>query len=126
MTMRALAILALLLGSAGAAHSQNITPEEARKFFDRYVQLSDAYDTGLADLYSDSARITSLRRYPIANQNRTIKISGAQWRTMIRTSMPAARAKGDRSEFKNLRIEPVGDLIRVRADRYAVVKCYWD
>ena len=45
---------------------------------------------------------------------------------MLRAVMPAAKAKGDRSEFKNVRTESAGDLPRVRADRYSVLKCYWD
>lgn len=122
----AIVALALILRVAGLVHAQAVTPEEAKKLFERYVMLGDAYDGAIADLYLDTSRITSLRRGPVAGQDRMLEIDGARWRGMVRAAMPVARARGDRSEFKNVRMEPAGELVRVRAERYAVVKCYWD
>jgi hypothetical protein len=118
--------LALILGLTAVVHAQAIAPDEARRFFERYVALGDAYDVAIAELYLDTSRITSLRRGPVASQDRMLEIDGARWRGMVRAAMPVARARGDRSEFRNVRMEPAGEQVRVRAERYAVVKCYWD
>jgi hypothetical protein len=118
--------LALVLGSTAVVHAQAVAPDEARRFFERYVTLGDAYDVAVADLYLDTARITSLRRGPAPSQDRMLEIDGARWRGMVRAAMPVARARGDRSEFRGVRMEPAGEQVRVRAERYAVVKCYWD
>ncbi|MET0850257.1 MAG: hypothetical protein ABW020_03920 [Candidatus Rokuibacteriota bacterium] len=118
--------LTLILGLAGVVHAQAVSPDEARRFFERYVALGDAYDGAIADLYLDTSRITTLRRGPVAGQDRTLEIDGARWRGLVRAAMPVARTRGDRSEFRNVRVEPAGELVRVLAERYAVVKCYWD
>jgi hypothetical protein len=123
--IRAIAILVVALAVPDVTHGQSISPEEGKRFFERYVRLGDAYDTAVADLYLDTSRITSVRRYPTGIY-RTIEIPGHEWRATIRNAMPMARAKGDRSEFKNVRVDVDGRLMRVRADRYPVLKCYWD
>ena len=118
-----LAALGIALGVIEASHALDL--QEGRRFFDRYVALGNSYNPSLATLYADSAAIKTTRRYP-TGQIRSLELTGAQWKTLIQKAMPLARAQGDRSEFKNVRFEAVGDDIRVRADRYSVRKCYWD
>lgn len=101
------------------------TPVEGRKFFDRYMQLNDAFDPEVANLYTDASKIKALRRYP-GGTDRVIEIAGAQWRSMLVSSMPAAKSKGDFSRFTNIRVEREGDKVRVTADRYSTLKCYTD
>lgn len=125
MLVRALFVLALAASAMEEVNSQPLQVAEARAFFDRYVALGDAYDSSLAELYSDNGRIKSTRRYP-DGQSRTLEISGTQWKGMIRSAMPLAKAQGDRSDFKNVRVEQAGGLTRIKADRYSVRKCYWD
>lgn len=113
--------LCLACGGAGAA----VTSAEALQFFDRYVKLGEAFDPALADLYRDESRIQARRRMGVGN-DRLMELTGAQWRPLIRNAMPAAKARGDRARFSNLKAEPQGERTRVRAERYSVLKCYTD
>ena len=120
-------LVAGLVGAllACSAWGQGITSVEGKKFFERYVALGEAYDVAVADLYLDNSRIVSLRLYP-TGQQKTLEMTGAQWKQLIRGAMPLAKLKGDRSEYKNVRLESARSVVRVRADRYSVLKCYWD
>jgi hypothetical protein len=121
-----LGVLVLPIAAAiGEPHAQDVQATEARAFFDQYVALGDAYDSSLAELYAADARIRSTRRYP-DGQSRTLEMTGTQWKAMIRSVMPLAKAEGDRSDYKKIRIERTGQLMRIKADRYSVRKCYWD
>ena len=112
---------AVLTTSAGAS----VDVAEGRHFFDRFVQLSDAFDPAVADLYADSSKIKWLRRYPDGAE-RVMEMPGSQWRSALTSLMPLAKAKGDRSKYTNVRVEPAGERLRIRADRYSVLKCYSD
>jgi hypothetical protein len=118
-----LAVLGIALVVIGTSHALDV--HEGQRFFDRYVALGDSFNPSLATLYADSATIKSTRRYP-TGQIRSIELTGTQWKNLIEKAMPLAKAQGDRSEFKNVRLEAIGDDIRVKADRYSVRKCYWD
>ena len=118
-----LAALGIAFGVVGTSHALDL--QEGQRFFDRYVALGKSYNPSLATLYADSAAIKTTRRYP-TGQIRSLELTGTQWKTLLQKAMPLAKAQGDRSEFKNVRFEAIGDDIRVRADRYSVRKCYWD
>lgn len=125
--MRRAGVLTLILGMATVATvwAQGLASTDARAFFDRYVALESSYDASLADLYADDARITSTRRFRNGS-SRTLEMTGRQWKSLIVAALPVARAQGDRSDYTNVRVETLGERIRIRADRYAVRKCYWD
>ena len=99
--------------------------QEAKQFLARYVALGHAFDIALANLYADDAVIRIYRRYPHGLE-RSLEMKGVQWKDLIRTGMPLAKAQNDRSEYK----EPsfvVGDgRVRIGATRYSLRKCYWD
>ena len=110
----------VLVAFVSSAWGQAVTLGEGRTFFERYVVLDESFDAALADLYLDDSRIKTLRRYP-TGQERRLEMNGTQWKQLIRAAMPIARAKGDRSEYRNVRFELSGSLLRVRADRYSVL-----
>jgi hypothetical protein len=116
-------LLGVALGATTASHALEL--QEGQRLFDRYVALGDSFNPSIATLYADSATIKSTRRYP-TGQVRSLELTGTQWKDLVQKAMPLAKAQGDRSEFKNVRVEAVGDDIRVKADRYSVRKCYWD
>ena len=118
-----LAVIGIALGAIETSHALDL--QEGRRFFDRYIALGNSYNPSLATLYADSAAIKTTRRYP-TGQIRSLELTGTQWKTLLQKAMPLAKAQGDRSEFKNVRFEAIGDDIRVKADRYSVRKCYWD
>ncbi len=99
--------------------------DSARAFFDRHNALGDAFDVALADDYADTAVIKSERVYQ-HGLKRDIEVSAAQWKMLINTGMELSRARGDRSEYSQVRVETDGQRATVRATRYSVLRCYED
>ena len=97
----------------------------AQTFFSKYIELGDAYDPELANLYSDSAKIHTLRRYPQGFE-RSLELSGKQWKTIMIPAMPLAKIQGDRSIFSDIEISVTDTHTKVKATRYSVRKCYID
>lgn len=115
-------IAALLAGTcviASAAEAGNT----GEAVFNRYVALERAFDPATADLYCDSALIRNVRKYP-DGQERTLEMPAAKYKALIRTAMPAAKAKGDFSKYTNVVYTPEGANIRINADRYSEMKQY--
>src|SRR5262245_55835685 len=108
-----------------ALPAQALDLPEARRFFDRYVALGQAFDPEVAALYADEAAIKARRRYPNGHE-RVLELDGIQWKALVKNAIPLAKAQNDRSEYRNVKLEIVGDTVRIRADRYVVRKCYWD
>lgn len=99
--------------------------ESASDFFNRYGQLNGRFDSSVADLYSDAAKIHTLRRYPFGLV-RTVVLSGAQWKKVIIATMPLAKAKNDRGSTSNVTISKHGNGYKIKANRYSNIKCYTD
>jgi hypothetical protein len=55
--------------------------ELAKELFDKYIQLSDSFESSVADLYSDDAKIHTYRKYPHGLE-RAMELSGAQWKQL--------------------------------------------
>jgi hypothetical protein len=113
------------LAAASAASDQGITIKEGQKFFDRLVKLFQSYDPAIAELYSDASLISARWHFP-NGEVRTVELTGRQLKSDVGTQIEKAKASGARSEFRNVRFEPEGVLLRIRAERYSVHKCYWD
>lgn len=114
-------VLILFLGSYNVCQAQG-TPLE---FFNRYKALSDNFDTEIADLYSDTAKISTYRVYPHGLE-RSMELNGKQWKSLLTKVMPIAKAKNDKSTFSNIKITKLEKGFRLKADRYSTVKCYTD
>jgi hypothetical protein len=104
---------------------QSANLEAVRAFFDKYVELCDTYDVEVANLYSDSAVIAAYRRYPHGVE-RSMEITGSQWKMLLDKTMSLSQAQADRSTYKNIRIIFDGSKATIRADRYSERKCYTD
>ncbi|MGR0305825.1 hypothetical protein [Acinetobacter beijerinckii] len=100
----------------------NSSPKE---FFNHYITLGDNFDPALADLYSDSAKIQTYRKYPHGLE-RSMELTGLQWKMLINKLMPIAKANDDRSKFSNIKIIPLDKKYKIKADRYSTQKCYTD
>ena len=98
-------------------------PESAQALWDAYVDLGTAFDPGIADLYADSATIRNTRRYP-DGRTQSLRMSGAEYKVLIRRAMPVARARGDVDVYSNVRLEEAGDRVRITATRYSTLKKY--
>lgn len=99
--------------------------ETPQAFFARYVQLGANFDIAVIDLYADDARITSLRRYPNGREQ-SMRLDGVKWKSVIAQVMSTARGRGDVSEYSAIQMLEDGDRIKIRANRYSVLKCYTD
>lgn len=106
--------------------SQHVTADEsAERFFGKYIQLSDSFDSSVAELYSDNAKIHAYRKYPHGTE-RQMEIPGAQWKQLIARVMPLAKAQNDRSIYSEVAINRLGNGYKIKANRYSNRKCYTD
>jgi len=115
-------IAALFAGTCVIASSAQAA-NNGEAVFSRYVALERSFDPAAADLYCDNALIRNVRKYP-DGQERTLELPAAKYKELIRTVMPAAKAKGDVSKYSNVVYAPEGPNIRITADRYSEMKKY--
>jgi hypothetical protein len=99
--------------------------ELAKELFDKYVQLSDSFESSVADLYSDDAKIHTYRKYPHGLE-RAMELSGVQWKQLLVKAMPLAKAQNDKSVFSEVTISNYGSGHKIKANRYSNRKCYTD
>jgi hypothetical protein len=121
MSFRRVALLLPLLFQAAVGAEDATT--KARAVFERYASLEAAFDPAVADLYSDAAVIKNKRTYP-TGQVRELTMPAAQYKALIRESMPLARQRGDYSVYSETTFSNEGRNIRITATRYSVLKKY--
>ena len=129
----ALAILAVLAGVAPtlrAAPAEDAKAAEkrsefkpARQLFERYGALSAAFDTTMADLFSDSAHIENTRRNPDSTV-KVLTLPAPAYKDLIRKVMPLARARNDRNTYSKVTYVAEGPNVRIRGQRYSTLKKY--
>jgi hypothetical protein len=133
MTHIAIAALGLLLAAASADAADpapktkpaTATPAiaEARRLFERYVALEKAFDPAAADLYADEAVIQNKRKYP-DGQVKTMSMPAPRYKALIRSAMPAAKARNDRNTYSDVRYNAEGTGVRITAQRFSELKKY--
>jgi len=116
-------LVVVLLASSCVIASAAQPANSGEALFQRYLALERAFDPAAADLYCDSALIRNVRKYP-DGQERTMELPAAKYKELIRSVMPAAKAKGDVSKYTNVVYAPEGPNIRITADRYSEMKKY--
>jgi hypothetical protein len=103
---------------------ETTAPEaRARTFFARFVEISHAFDPAVADLYADEARIVSVRKYPHGAE-RTLQMPGVEYKALLRSAMPLAKARGDTNTYADISYQRQGARVWVRATRYSALKQY--
>lgn len=97
---------------------------EAQSFFQKYQNLSLNNDPKLADLYSDNATISNTRYYP-NGQQKELRWTGAQFKTLIASSAKLAKAQNDKDTFSKITYTPAGrDSVEIKAMRHSERKNY--
>lgn len=96
---------------------------EVKSLFDKYKRMESDFDPSLADLYSDEVVIRITRKYP-DGAARVMTIPAKQYKQLIRTAMPAAKARGDTNVYKNSTYSRDGDGVRIKSSRYSNLKKY--
>ena len=118
-------LILFLLISGIDTFAADADENSAKEFFRDYVELGENFDTSIANLYLDSAIIRNLRRYPNGSE-KSMQLTGAQWKALITKVMPVAKARGDKSTFSRIIISIDGKQAKIKANRYSNIKCYTD
>ncbi len=96
---------------------------KAKEFFERYVVLEKAFDPSQADLYSDEAKIQNIRTYP-AGQKRNLTMPATEYKKLIRSAMPLAKARGDTSTYSDIKYILEGERVLITCSRFSELKKY--
>ena len=105
----------------GTSHGDPIAI--ARAFFERYVRLEHNFDPAQADLYADDAKIFNKRIYP-GGKVASIPVAALLYKNLIRRTMADSKAKGDISNYSDETYTLEGNMVRIKATRYSVLKKY--
>lgn len=98
----------------GIGTSKNVS--QAKSLFKIYQRLEAEFDSRLANLYSDSAVITTSKQTPDGVvQTQTIPIE--RYKKMLRQLMPMAEALEDFGKYTRIDFEEVGSKVRIDAIR---------
>ena len=118
-------LILFLLMSGINTFAADADENSVKEFFQEYIGMGENFDTSIADLYLDSAIIRNLRRYPNGSE-KSMQLTGVQWKALITKVMPVAKARGDKSTFSHIIISIDGKQAKIKANRYSNIKCYTD
>ena len=97
--------------------------ETVKKVFESIQRKADLFDSSFVEFYSDKAVIEYRRFYP-NGKSKVMTLSGVQYKNLIKKGMPLAKAKGDKSEYRDVTYTKIKDGIVVKATRWSVLKKY--
>lgn len=95
--------------------------DEAKTFFEKYCELERKCDPAIADLYCDGAGIKNTRHYPNGT-TRTMQLSGATYKQLIRLTMPLAQKRGDTNTYSEVTYTEEEGKVKITATRYSHLK----
>ena len=119
----ALTVFVCLIAIAPACPATDSPEHRAQLLFPRFVGLSYAFAPAVANLYADGAHIVSVRKYP-GGPERKFEMRGTKYKSLIRHTIPIAKARGDVSTYSNISYQREGARVWVRATCYSVLKQY--
>ena len=70
--------------------------------------------------------ISAVRGRETGGLERELKMTGAQWKKLIKKAMPIAKKRGDISNFDKIVFSVFEDKVKIKANRYSALKCYKD
>lgn len=97
---------------------------QAKLFFKDFMSLEKRFDPKVAELYSDKAQISMTRLYPDGSQ-RQMSLTGSQYKPLLRSAMPLAKARGDSSRYDQIVYSQESNGVRIRMRRYSELKKYY-
>lgn len=119
-TARLLITLACLAASM-LARADDARLEAAKQLFAQFIALEQSYDPAITELYAAEAIVTIRRTFPMGNPSDTV-YPGADYKTLLRTLLPAAKANSERNTYSKIAYMLEGDQVRVAAARYSALK----
>ena len=105
----------LLIAACASSEPDDPRIEAARDLFERFVDLGNAYDTRIADLYADDARVVLTAQNP--DEKDEVTIPGREFKELVRQMLPAAREAGEQNIYIDVTYWIEGDLVRIEATR---------
>lgn len=96
---------------------------EARALFERFVQLTEAFDPTITDLYAETAKIGNRRIFPDGT-SREMAMPAPSYKALLRQVLPMAKAQNDLDRYSDVRYAVEGDNVRITAKRHSVMKDY--
>lgn len=108
------AFLILLACSGAFAHA--IDEAAVRDFFERQQALRREGNPMALEAVADDAKITT-RRSGLDGGEKTLEMSGAQYKEMVTTLLRTGASKGDASTYANMTISVEGNRAKIKADR---------
>ena len=118
------AILPITIAAAVAAQGLSADARaKAEQVLERYRALERAFDPAIADLYADDALILTRRTYP-NGEVRDLTIGATEYKALIRSTIPLAKARGDVSRYSGCTYAPAGVRVRIACARYSELKDY--
>jgi hypothetical protein len=87
------------------------------------VQLTEAFDPAITDLYADTAKISNRRLFPDGS-SREMSMPAPSYKALLRQVLPVAKEQNDLDRYSEVRYVVEGDNVRITATRYSVMKDY--
>ena len=125
-TQRIVTMIVALAVSATAVAQGTLSGEaraKAEQTMSRYIALERAFDPAIADLYADDAVIRNKRTYP-TGEVRDLTIAVADYKALIRRTIPLAKASGDVSVYTGCTYAAEAARVRIACARYSQLKGY--
>jgi hypothetical protein len=97
----------------------------AKNFLTTYLKYTNTRSIDLLKLYSDSATI----KVTVTTLDRATKVtdfSGQAWKRLLRESWYSGQPAVEPVELHNVSIQGNGISLKVSAQRYSQIRCYWD
>jgi hypothetical protein len=108
-----------------AASGLSLDENSALDFFKKGQERARAFDPAVADMYADSATI-STRRVFADGTEKTLSMTGAKYKERLKALLPVARDRGDTSKYSNISVIIEGSRAKIKATRYSELKNYTD
>lgn len=115
-------IIAILLLSPWT-HALELSDAEA--FFRKYQDLGEAFDSEIASLYSDQAKIR-MTRVSSTGESKSMTLSGAQLKAAFPQILAVAKASGDVSKYSEIKVSVDENRAVITANRFSVLHGYKD
>ena len=122
-TGTAAAIVVLSFAAVAAQGLPGDTRAKAEQVLARYVALEHSFDSAIADLYADDAVIRTKRRYS-TGEVRDLTIAAADYKALIRKTIPLAKSRGDISRYSGCAYAPDCARVRIGCTRYSELRGY--
>ena len=99
------------------------TEQEYLEFFNKNIELSNAYDISSVDMYSDDALI-QIQETLSDGTNTTTKISGSKLKELTIKNIELTRKSGVKTQAENISISIEGNKAKVTATTYNNLNCF--